>query len=67
MAIAEKAASDRNDIFTDDALAWAYFKAGRVADARGAIARALRTGSKDAEIRAHAKAIEAAAGQASAR
>ena len=67
VAIAEQAAAERHDIFTADALAWAYFKAGRVSDAREAIARALRTGSKDAEIRAHAKAIEAAAGQAAAR
>jgi tetratricopeptide (TPR) repeat protein len=64
VAIAEKAAAERHDIFTEDALAWSYFKAGRVADARGAIARALRTGTRDADIRAHAKAIEAAAGLA---
>jgi tetratricopeptide (TPR) repeat protein len=64
VAIAEKAASERHDIFTEDALAWAYFKAGRVADARGAIAQALRTGTRDADIRAHARAIAAAPGQA---
>jgi tetratricopeptide (TPR) repeat protein len=57
VSIAERAASERNDIFTDDALAWAYFKAGRVRDARPMIERALRTGSKDAEILAHAAAI----------
>ena len=67
VAIAEKAARERHDIFTEDALAWAYFKAGRVSAAREAIGQALRTGSKDADIRAHAKAIESAAGQASAR
>jgi len=67
VAIAAGAAAERHDIFTEDALAWAYFKAGRVAQAREAIARALRTGSKDADIRAHARAIEAAAGQAAAR
>ena len=67
VAIAEKAAAERHDIFTEDALAWAYFKAGRVSAAREAIGKALRTGSKDADIRAHAKAIEAAAGQAAAR
>ena len=54
VTIAERAAAERHDIFTDDALAWAYFKAGRVADARVAIARALRTGTRDADIRAHA-------------
>ncbi|HMB79428.1 MAG TPA: tetratricopeptide repeat protein [Vicinamibacterales bacterium] len=67
VAIAEKAASERRDIFTEDALAWAYFKAGRLSAAREAIAQALRTGSKDADIHAHAKAIEAATGQAAAR
>ena len=65
VAIAEKAAAERHDIFTEDALAWACFKAGRIAAAREAIAQALRTGTKDADILAHAKAIEAAAGQAS--
>ena len=67
VAIAEKAAAERHDIFTEDALAWAYFKAGRIAPAREAIVKALRTGSRDPDIRAHAKAIEAAAGQAAAR
>jgi tetratricopeptide (TPR) repeat protein len=58
--IAERAASERHDIFTDDAVAWAYFRAGRTGDARAAIARALRTGSRDRDIRAHAAAIQRA-------
>jgi len=57
VTIAETAAAKRHDIFTEDALAWAYYKAGRVGDARGAIAQALRTGTKDADILAHAAAI----------
>ena len=57
VAIAERTATGRHDIFTDDALAWAYFKAGRIGDARRAIARALRTGTKDDDILAHARAI----------
>jgi hypothetical protein len=61
IAIAETAAADRRDIFTEDALAWAYFKAGRTTDAKRAIAMALRTGTRDAAIRAHAAAIEDAA------
>ena len=60
VTIAEAAAAYRHDIFTDDALAWAYFKARRVAEAKIAIARALRTGSKDPAIRAHAAAIDGA-------
>lgn len=55
--LAESAARDRHDIFTEDALAWACFKAGRVRDARQAISRALRTGTRDVRIRAHASAI----------
>ena len=60
VTIAESAAVHRRDIFTDDALAWAYFKAGRIGEAKIAIGRALRTGSKDPAIRAHAAAIRAA-------
>jgi len=60
VAIAEAAAADRRDIFTEDALAWSYFKAGRLVDAKTAIAEALRTGSRDATIRSHAAAINGA-------
>ncbi len=56
--LAERASADRDDIFTDDALAWAYFRAGRAEDARHAIRRALRTGTRDRGIRAHAAAID---------
>lgn len=55
--VAERAAEDRHDIFTEDALAWAYFKAGRVAEAKKAMKLALRTGSKDPDIRMHAAEI----------
>jgi tetratricopeptide (TPR) repeat protein len=57
---AELAAAERADIFTADALAWAYFRVGRVEEAQTAIARALRTGSRDRTIRRHAEAIGAA-------
>ena len=57
VAMAERAAAERQDIFTEDALAWSYFKAGRRDEARRAIARAMRTGTKDADILAHARAI----------
>jgi hypothetical protein len=65
--VAERAASERRDIFTMDALAWAYFKAGRLGDASRTIALALRTGTRDPDIRAHASAIDAAARQAALR
>ena len=63
VAIAEAVAARRADIFTDDALAWAYYKAGRIAEAAAASRRALRTGSRDERILSHAAAIDAAAGQ----
>jgi tetratricopeptide (TPR) repeat protein len=60
--LAEEVARHRDDIFTDDALAWAYFKAGRLADARAASRRMLRTGSRDRRLLYHAAAIERALG-----
>jgi tetratricopeptide (TPR) repeat protein len=65
--VAEQAAGVRQDIFTDDALAWAYFKTGRLEDARRAIKRALRTGTQDRDIRLHAEAIMTAAPRVAAR
>jgi tetratricopeptide (TPR) repeat protein len=59
--LAEAASRDRDDIFTNDALAWAYFRAGRLSDAVAASARALRTGSVDLVLRRHAAAIASAA------
>jgi tetratricopeptide (TPR) repeat protein len=59
--IAETVAAARQDIFTEDALAWAYFKAGRIVDAYAASARALRTGTRDERLLARAAQIRAAA------
>ena len=67
VSIAEAAAADRHDIFTEDALAWSYFKAGRLADAKRAIALAVRTGTRDAIIRSHAHAIANAAPQVASK
>jgi tetratricopeptide (TPR) repeat protein len=60
VALAEQAVRTRHDIFTMDALAWAYFQSGRLGEARAASLEALRTGSMDRRIRCHAKVIEAA-------
>jgi tetratricopeptide (TPR) repeat protein len=57
--LAERAAAGRHDIFTEDALAWSYFKAGRLSDAEAAMKRARRTGTRDPSILAHAAAINA--------
>ena len=65
--VAEGAAAERGDIFTDDALAWAYFKAGRIEDAKKTMPGALRTGTQDRDIRSHADAIAAAATRLAAR
>lgn len=59
--IAQSVAAHRDDIFTNDALAWALFANGRVEEATAAIQRALRTGTRDARILEHAAAIRGAA------
>jgi tetratricopeptide (TPR) repeat protein len=58
--IAEAVAAVRHDIFTEDALAWAYYKAGRIAEAFDASRRALRTGTRDERIVSHAAQIASA-------
>ena len=57
IALAERAAHERQDVVTMDALAWSYFRGGRVADAASAIHRATRLGTVDPRIRCHATAI----------
>jgi tetratricopeptide (TPR) repeat protein len=64
VALAEQAAEKRRDVHTMDALAWAYFRAGRIADAEKASAAALRTGTREPRILYHAAAIRAHAGDA---
>ena len=59
--IAERVAAARHDIFTDDALAWAYYKVGRVDEAYAASERALRTGTRDERLLTRAAQIRAAA------
>jgi tetratricopeptide (TPR) repeat protein len=61
VTIAEAVAAKRHDIFTDDALAWAYYKTGRFNDASAASQRALRTGTRDEALLARADRIRAAA------
>jgi tetratricopeptide (TPR) repeat protein len=62
IAIGEKARIERNDIFTADALAWAYFQTGQLERAKELMTLALRTGSRDRVIRVHAAAIARATG-----
>ncbi len=62
VTIAEQAARDRHDIQTEDALAWSYFRVGRIADASRASVQALRTGTRDRALLYHAAAIQHALG-----
>ncbi len=57
LRIAESVAATRHDIFTEDALALALFVNGRTAEARTAVERARRTGTRDGRILAHAAEI----------
>ncbi|MDP2053396.1 MAG: tetratricopeptide repeat protein, partial [Acidobacteriota bacterium] len=62
VALAEEAAATRRDVMTLDTLAWAYFKAGRLPEARQASDEALRLGTRDPRLLYHAAAIVAASG-----
>jgi len=56
--LVEQAAERRRDIPTEDALAWAYYRAGRLDEAAAAATRALRTGTRDRRVLYHAAAIQ---------
>ena len=62
VALAQRAAAERRDIFTMDALAWALYRAGRLEEARTASSDAQRTGTRDRRILHHAAAIHRALG-----
>jgi len=55
--IAQAVAATRRDIFTEDAVAWALYKNGRLDEAFAASQRALRTGTSDGRILEHAAEI----------
>lgn len=60
--LGEEVAARRQDIFTMDALSWAYFRSGRIEDAAKASAQAMRTHTRDKTILSHAAAIARARG-----
>lgn len=60
--LAREAALGRDDIFTNDALAWSLYRTGAIDDAWKASVRARRTGTRDRRILYHAAAIAAARG-----
>jgi tetratricopeptide (TPR) repeat protein len=61
--LAEAEAKKRGGPHTDDVLAWAYYRAGRLAEAKTASQRATQYGTKDATLLYHAGAILAASGE----
>jgi len=63
LRLAEQESASRGGVYTDDALAWALYKNGRVAEAARAAHRALRLGTEDAQLECHAGLIAAAAGR----
>ena len=68
LALAQKEFEVRHDIYTWDALAWALYKNGRLAEAHDASAHALEHGTQDALLLYHAGVIAAKLGDsASAR
>ena len=66
LTLAEEAATTRRDIMTLDTLAWSYFKAGRLTEARRVSDEALRLGTRDARLLYHAAEIVAASGDRNA-
>ena len=64
--LAEQGARGRSDIFTMDALAWAYYQAGRFSEAQAASVQARRTGTVDPRIRCHGAAIDRAVSEGEA-
>ena len=57
LRVAQVEAKRRKDIYTLDSLAWALHKNGRSVEAKQQIEKALKAGTKDAGILAHAAAI----------
>ena len=64
LRLARDGARGRDDIFTNDALAWALYRPGAFDQAWEASERARRTGTHDRRILYHAAAIAAARGDA---
>lgn len=58
LEIARIESAIRDDVFTDDALAWTLYKSGDLTGAKIAAAKALRLGTNDARMLFHAGMIE---------
>src|SRR5262249_27119153 len=64
--LAEEELKVRGGPYTDDALAWALYRAGKLPEARAASDKALGLGTKDATLLYHGGAIRIAAGEVEA-
>lgn len=62
LAIAERERAARNDIYTNDVLAWCLYKNGRIEEAKTAMDAALRLGTRDPRLLYHAGMIANALG-----
>jgi tetratricopeptide (TPR) repeat protein len=65
VALAREELAVRKDVYTEDALAWALYRAGKVDEAKTHIAAARRLGTPDARLVYHEGAIRIAAGEKS--
>jgi tetratricopeptide (TPR) repeat protein len=64
--LAELELRHRGDLYSHDAHAWALYRAGRMPEAKAAIAEASKLGTKDARISFHLGAILIATGEVEA-
>jgi tetratricopeptide (TPR) repeat protein len=62
-ALAEHELTIRDDLYTEDALAWALYRQGRLLEARAASDKARALATPDARLLYHAGAIRLAAGE----
>jgi tetratricopeptide (TPR) repeat protein len=63
LLLAERELSTRDDVYTEDALAWALYRKGRLAEARAASDKATALATPDARLLYHAGAIRLASGE----
>ena len=67
LRLIEDERATRGGIYLDDTQAWAFYRAGRIGEARRASDRALRLGTPDARLLYHAGAIRMAGGDPAGR
>jgi tetratricopeptide (TPR) repeat protein len=60
LALAEREVTTRDDVYTEDTLAWALYRTGRLLEARAASDRSMALGTPDARLLYHAGAIRIA-------